>query len=59
MSFSEPILTIFREFESAFSQPTWKKVQFLLIGALLARGRRIVTAALRHMDLRNGANLRL
>ena len=35
-------------FQSLFSAPTWRKVQRLLIGTLLARGRRTVTAALRH-----------
>ncbi|MEJ7712072.1 MAG: transposase [Pyrinomonadaceae bacterium] len=48
-----------REFESAFSQPTWHKVQVLLIGTLLARGRRTVTAALRHMGLRDERNFSL
>lgn len=49
MSLSDPILSVMREFESAFSQPTWHKVQVLLMGTLLARGRRTVAAALRHM----------
>lgn len=35
-------------FQSLFSAPTWRKGQRLLIGTLLARGRRAVTAALRH-----------
>ena len=35
-------------FQSLFSAPTWRKVQRLFIGTLLARGRRTVTAALRH-----------
>ena len=48
MSLSEPILTVLREFESAFSQPTWHRAQVLLVGTLLARGRRTVSAALRH-----------
>ncbi|MGE3438873.1 MAG: transposase [Blastocatellales bacterium] len=36
-------------FQSAFTSPTWDKAQVLIIGALLARGRRTVTAALRQM----------
>ncbi len=59
MPLSDPILSVMREFESAFSQPTWHKVQVLLIGTLLARGRRTVTAALRHMGLRDERNFSL
>ena len=40
--------TLLAPFQSLFSAPTWRKVQRLLIGTLLARGRRTVTAALRH-----------
>ena len=59
MSPSDPILSVMREFESVFSQPTWRKVQVLLIGTLLARGRRTVTSALRHMGLRHERNFSL
>ena len=38
MSLSEPMMSVLREFESAFSQPTWSKMQVLLLGTLLARG---------------------
>lgn len=51
MPLSETILTIMREFQSAFSQPTWCKVQYLIVGIILARGRRTVTAALRQVGL--------
>lgn len=51
MPLSEPILTVMRHFESAFSQPTWNHLQVLVVGTILARGRRTVTAALRHMGL--------
>jgi hypothetical protein len=47
MSLEEPMTTVFHEFESAFSRPTWSKVQVRIIGTLLARGRRTVAAALR------------
>ena len=40
--------TVLTPFQSLFSAPTWRKVQRLLIGTLLARGRRTITAALRH-----------
>lgn len=59
MSLSQPIMSVLYEFESAFSQPTWSKIQVLLIGTLLARGRRTVTAALRQMGLREAANFSL
>jgi len=47
MSLSAPILTVLHEFESAFSPSIWPRVQVLMVGTLLARGRRTVTAALR------------
>ncbi len=56
MPLSTPILTVMRHFESAFSQPTWHHVQVLVVGTILARGRRTVTAALRHMGLRDESN---
>ena len=40
--------TVLAPFQSLFSAPTWRKVQRLIIGTLLACGRRTVTAALRH-----------
>ena len=48
--------TVLTTFQSLFSTPTlnqvqgrlWRKVQRLIIGTLLACGRRTVTAALRH-----------
>ena len=49
MSVPQPIITVLAHFESLFMAPTWKKVLTLLIGTLLAWGRRTVTAALRHM----------
>src|SRR5712691_9508380 len=49
MSFPRPIITILAHFEPLFTAPTWKKVVILLVGTVLARGRRTVTAALRQM----------
>ncbi len=59
MSLSQPIMSVICEFESAFSQPTWSKIQVLLIGTLLARGRRTVTAALRQMGLHEASHVSL
>jgi DDE superfamily endonuclease len=59
MSLSEPIMNVLSEFESAFSQPTWSKVQVLIVGTLLARGRRTVAAALRPMGLSEAPNFSL
>jgi hypothetical protein len=59
MSLSEPIMSVLYEFGSVFSQPTWSKIQVLIIGTLIARGRRTVTAALRQMGLRDAANFSL
>jgi DDE superfamily endonuclease len=56
MSPSQPVVTVLQAFEPAFSQPTWRKVQVLLIGTLLAQGRRTVVAALRQMGLSDVPN---
>ena len=40
--------TLLASFQSLFSAPTWRKAQRLLVGTLLAHGRRTVTTALRH-----------
>lgn len=45
---STHLSTVLAPFQSLFSAPTWRKVQCLIVGTLLARGRRTVTAALRH-----------
>src|SRR5215218_6500431 len=59
MSLSQPMMSVMCAFESAFSRPTWSKIQGLLIGTLLARGRRTVTAALRQMGLHEASNFSL
>ncbi len=51
--------TVLCEFEPAFSQPTWRKVQVLIVGTLLARGRRTVAAALRQMGLHDATDFSL
>ncbi len=47
----EPIMTLLIPFQPLFRQPTWLKAQILFIGAILATGKRTVTAALRVMGL--------
>jgi DDE superfamily endonuclease len=49
----EAIITVLRHFERAFSQRVWEWAKILLIGAILAPGKRTVTAALRVMGLSN------
>ena len=41
------ISEVLKVFQSVFTAPTWSKMQVLLIGTLLAHGRRTVAAALR------------
>src|SRR5919201_876887 len=47
----EAIILVLRHFEMAFSEPVWEWARILLIGAILAPGKRTVTAALRVMGL--------
>src|SRR5256885_16499148 len=49
MSLPSPIIAVLAYFEPLFTTPTWKKVVILVVGTLLARGRRTVTTALRQM----------
>ncbi len=49
MSLPSSIRAVLAHFEPLFTAPTWKKVVTLLVGTLLARGRRTVTTALRQM----------
>jgi hypothetical protein len=49
MPVSPEILYDLAIFQNAFSAPTWEKIQTLIVGTLLARGRRAVTAALRQI----------
>src|SRR5215475_14064927 len=45
------IIPILRHFELAFSERVWEWAKILLVGAILAPGKRTVTAALRVMGL--------
>jgi hypothetical protein len=46
-SLSEPLMRVLCAWESAWSHPPWRTVPVLLLGTLVARGRRTVPAALR------------
>ncbi len=48
---SDLILSLLEVFRPEFSGPTWDKVLPLVVGTLLARGRRTVAAALRQVGL--------
>jgi hypothetical protein len=47
MSLPLTIIAVLAHFEPAFTQPTWRHALVLLVGTLLGRGRRTVSAALR------------
>jgi len=51
LTLPEPIMTLLKPFRPLFQRKTWGKAQTLLIGAILAPGRRTVTAILRVMGL--------
>ena len=47
------IIAVLSIFEPAFTQPTYRKMMRLVVGTILARGRRTVTAALRQAGLQD------
>ena len=47
MSLPDAIIVVLAHCEPCFTQPTWHKATLLVVGTLLARGRRTVAAALR------------
>jgi hypothetical protein len=47
----EAIIPVLRQFELAFSEPVWQWATILLVGAILAPGKRTVTSILRVMGL--------
>ncbi len=51
MSLPTPIIQVLQHFRPAFTRPTWSKALVLVVGTMLARGRRTVTAALKQMGL--------
>ena len=48
---SAELLNLIVVFQPLFTQPTWENARALLLGALLARGKRTVTACLRVVGL--------
>ena len=53
MPLADPILDALDAFRPEFSRPTWDKAMALILGTILARGRRTVAAALRAMGLQD------
>jgi len=51
MSLPMPIIQVLLHFRPVFTRPTWDKAMVLMVGTILARGRRTVTAALKQMGL--------
>ena len=51
MSLAPEMRAVFAPLQRLFTAPTWRNVQGLLVGPLLARGRRPVTAARRQMGV--------
>jgi len=50
------IITVLQQFEPAFTKRTYEKGVVILLGTILGRGRRTVTAALRQMGLQDSCN---
>ncbi len=53
MPLADPILDALDAFRPEFTRPTWSKAVVLVLGTILARGRRTVAAALRAMGLQD------
>ncbi len=51
MSLPDAIIQVLLHFRPVFTRPTWHKVLVLVVGTILARGRRTVTATLKQMGL--------
>ena len=45
------VVPVLHPFATLFTNPTWLKAQFLMVGAILATGQRTVAATLRVMGL--------
>ena len=59
MSLPTPIIQVLQHFRPAFTHPTWSKALVLVVGTMLARGRRTVTAALKQMGLHDARDFTL
>jgi hypothetical protein len=53
---SPEIIQLLQAFSPAFTRPTFQKAQVLVYGAILAPGKRTVTAALRVLGLEHTSN---
>ena len=49
LTLPDAIVAVLAPFATLFSNPTWRKAQLLLVGAILTPGQRTVAAALRVM----------
>ena len=49
LTLPDVILAVLVPFATLFANPTWRKAQLLLVGAILTPGQRTVAAALRVM----------
>ena len=56
LTLPDEIINLFQPFEVLFHSKTWEKAQMLLIGAILAPGKRTVTSILRVMGLSEESN---
>lgn len=59
MSLPTQIIQVLLHFQPVFTRPTWNKALILVVGTLLARGRRTVTAALKQMGLQDDEDFTL
>ena len=58
LTLPDAIVAVVGPFATLFTNPTWRKAQVLLIGAILTPGQRTVAAALRVMGPQRPARLR-
>ncbi len=56
LTLPDEIVNLCQPFEVLFHSKTWKKAQILLIGAILAPGKRTVSSALRVMGFGEQTN---
>ena len=58
LTLPDAIVSILVPFATLFNNPTWRKAQVLLVGAILTSGQRTVAVALRVMGLSDDQKLR-
>lgn len=59
MSLPTSIIQVLLHFRPAFTRPTWDKALVLVVGTILARGKRTVTVALKQMGLQDDLDFTL